>query len=114
MFNQRMAYSLAQRKAIDAVRRAVRSGDLPKLPQDGIQCADCTNDAAEYDHRDYSFPLRVTPVCCSCNRMRGVANGKLEKTNKEQCPQCGGFTVQYTRKDNAHWCRRCGASWKKE
>jgi hypothetical protein len=52
------------------VDAAVRNGDLPKL--DGsILCADCSNPATEYDHRDYKRPLEVDPVCRACNAARG-------------------------------------------
>jgi hypothetical protein len=50
---------------------AVRLGFLPR-PND-LRCTDCGNNAQEYDHRDYSKPLDVEPVCCSCNRKRGPA-----------------------------------------
>jgi len=56
-----------------AVGAAIRLGKLPKL--DGsIMCADCGVPACQYDHRDYSKPLEVDPVCQSCNRKRGPAN----------------------------------------
>lgn len=56
--------------AHEYVAVAVRNGDLPKL--DGsITCADCSNPAAQYDHRDYKKPLEVDPVCRVCNAARG-------------------------------------------
>ena|SRR3990172_8003554 len=52
------------------VRRAVKKGILPKL--DGtIKCVDCGGIAKHYDHRDYSRPLDVNPVCPKCNSNRG-------------------------------------------
>ena len=51
---------------------AKEMGYLPKL--DGsVACVDCGAPALEYDHRDYSRPLDVDPVCKSCNRRRGTA-----------------------------------------
>lgn len=59
-------------KAMYAVSRAIKKGDLPKL--DGtIACVDCGKPACDYDHRDYSKPLQVEPVCRSCNLLRGPA-----------------------------------------
>lgn len=57
--------------AIIAVRKAIRMGDLwhPKLRL----CVDCGKQAHDYDHRDYSKPLQVDPVCRRCNLMRGPA-----------------------------------------
>lgn len=51
-------------------KKAVRLGFLPKL--DGsIRCADCGLRPAQcYDHRDYSQPLMVAPVCLNCNASR--------------------------------------------
>lgn len=40
------------------------------------RCVDCAIPAAQYDHRDYSKPLDVAPVCRSCNRKRGSAKAK--------------------------------------
>lgn len=36
-----------------------------------FKCADCIGAASEYDHRDYNHPLKVVPVCHSCNIRRG-------------------------------------------
>ena len=58
-------------KAILAVRMAIRRGLLrhPKL----CICVDCRKRAFDYDHRDYSKPLAVEPVCRRCNQLRGPA-----------------------------------------
>jgi hypothetical protein len=62
----------AQRRAFRAVTAAVRSGALPQL--DGsVECVDCGRPAKCYEHRDYSRPLDVEPVCVSCNKNRGTA-----------------------------------------
>lgn len=61
-----------QGKAQAYVSAAKRMGVLPAL--DGsIACVDCGKPAAEYEHRDYSRPLDVEPVCNSCNAKRGTA-----------------------------------------
>lgn len=51
--------------------KAVHSGIVP--PAKGQKCADCGKDADRYDHRNYSQPLKVEPVCASCNTRRGPA-----------------------------------------
>ena len=56
-----------------AVAQARRAGLIASPRQ--YQCADCTSPATEYDHRDYSKPLAVEPVCRGCNVRRGPANG---------------------------------------
>lgn len=33
----------------------------------------------DYDHRDYTKPLSVEPVCRSCNKLRGPAIGSLPR-----------------------------------
>jgi hypothetical protein len=53
-----------------AVLKARRQGLLPAL-NGSIACVDCGEPAAHYDHRDYSKPLDVVPVCRSCNCRRG-------------------------------------------
>lgn len=60
-------------RAIYSVRyrvlKAIKNGLL--LPADTFDCADCGKPAVCYDHRDYSKPLEVAPVCKSCNTKRG-------------------------------------------
>jgi hypothetical protein len=36
-------------------------------------CVDCGCRAHVHDHRDYTKPLEVDPVCFSCNSIRGMA-----------------------------------------
>jgi len=56
-----------------AIRKAIRRGDLQRL--DGtIECVDCGSPANRYEHRDYTKPLDVVPVCRACNYRRGPAN----------------------------------------
>lgn len=48
--------------------------DQAKLPPaDGQTCVDCGKRAFYYDHRYYSRPLDVVPVCRGCNIKRGPA-----------------------------------------
>lgn len=61
-----------QQKAMAMVASAKRHGILPRL--DGsIACVDCGGPACVYEHRDYSRPLDVEPVCATCNSYRGTA-----------------------------------------
>ncbi len=48
-------------------RQALRS---PKK----LRCVDCGRRATEYDHRSYTRPLDVVPVCHVCNIQRGPAD----------------------------------------
>lgn len=59
------------RLAITSVLRAVQRGEFPPAKQ--CECADCGRPARDYDHRDYTRPLDVTPVCRGCNQRRGPA-----------------------------------------
>lgn len=52
-----------------AMRHAIRDGLLAK--PDGQACVDCGSPADRYDHRDYTKPLAVEPVCVKCNGRRG-------------------------------------------
>lgn len=58
--------------AIAQVNHAVRLGVLMRADQ--FRCVDdCGGWAQVWDHRDYSKPLQVEPVCQSCNMRRGPA-----------------------------------------
>jgi hypothetical protein len=63
-------------EAHSAVRRAVKRGELQ--PATVFACVDCGKPAQCYDHRDYSKPLDVEPVCTSCNLKRGPAKPRAE------------------------------------
>jgi hypothetical protein len=58
-------------RAGNAVQKAIRAGDIPHPLT--CACADCGKPASVYDHRDYTRPLDVEPVCRSCNYKRGQA-----------------------------------------
>lgn len=60
-----------QSRAQRLVRDAVLSGAMPQAST--LLCVDCGNWAKVYDHRKYSEPLTVEPVCVSCNCKRGPA-----------------------------------------
>lgn len=62
-------------KACRLVRDAVLNGNL--LPAKLLSCTDCGKPAVLYDHRDYSKPLDVQPVCKSCNNKRGSAKNYI-------------------------------------
>ena len=52
-----------------AVAKAIKQGEI--RPPREFACVDCGCVASEYDHRDYSKPLDVVPVCRPCNARRG-------------------------------------------
>jgi hypothetical protein len=68
-------FGKSQKKAIAAVAKAVRKGDLK--PAKNYKCIDCESDAFCYDHRDYDKPLDVVPVCRKCNFKRGSVKSKF-------------------------------------
>ena len=69
-----------RQRAMIAVRCARLRGDL-KNPKE-LACEDCAGPATEYDHRDYSKPLDVAPVCRTCNQKRGHALPALRVADK--------------------------------
>lgn len=81
--------------ACQRVRRAVVRGLLPNLKATVIECVDCkVQRATVYDHRDYSKPLEVDPVCNRCNLKRG--KGIVEGPHLIKCSYCGGeFTSKH-------------------
>jgi hypothetical protein len=60
-----------QSRAIHAVRAAIVRRELESPTT--RECEDCGDPAKFYDHRDYTKPLDVAPVCPSCNKRRGPA-----------------------------------------
>ena len=69
----RLARPLAV-KAVQAVAQLYYKGKLPYLRYEYVPCVDCGKRAEHYDHRDYTKPLEVEPVCRSCNKLRGPAH----------------------------------------
>ncbi len=57
------------------VRNAIGRKEIPRA--DTLLCVDCGATARDYDHRDYSKPLEVEPVCSSCDKLRGPARPVL-------------------------------------
>lgn len=63
-------------RAIAKVWKMIYQGALP--PASELACVDCGGSQASrcqmvYDHRHYSRPRKVVPVCGSCNVKRGAA-----------------------------------------
>lgn len=56
-------------RASKKTQAAVRRGILEHPST--LKCVDCGKQASCYDHRYYSKPLKVEPVCGSCNKLRG-------------------------------------------
>ena len=67
-------FSAARSAAVAAVQRAIKAGALK--PAKEMVCVDCEAPARDWDHRDYSKPLAVQPVCRVCNQRRGPAAHK--------------------------------------
>ena len=53
------------------VSREIAAGRLQKASS--FTCVDCSAPATAYDHREYTKPLSVEPVCIPCNVRRGPA-----------------------------------------
>ena len=85
--------------AQNAVNRAKAAGLLPDLSKGEYACTDCGGTAEQYDHRDYSRPLDVEPVCRRCNHRRG----------KARHPAAADFNFQrLTVRDHASYSLACG------
>jgi hypothetical protein len=59
------------------------------------KCVDCGNPAECYDHRDYTRPLKVEPVCKACNNRRGpgwplpeLGDGLIHKHGVKSIGKC--------------------------
>lgn len=65
------AVRVARLKVRYEIVKAQKSGLLPNAKT--LVCVDCGKPAFDYDHRDYSKPLSVEPVCRRCNQLRGPA-----------------------------------------
>ncbi len=61
----------AKEAAQNALQREYKAGRMLRAKH--YKCRDCGAQAEVYDHRDYSKPLDVEPVCRSCNAHRGPA-----------------------------------------
>lgn len=58
-------------RAYRQVFMARLSGRLPELSVEHIPCVECGSRAQHWDHRDYTKPLDVQPLCRSCNYKAG-------------------------------------------
>jgi hypothetical protein len=68
-------------QALYKVRAARLAGLLPDPSV--CACADCGKPARDYEHRDYTKPLDVQPVCRSCNVKRGPAFDSVYRPETE-------------------------------
>lgn len=59
-------------KASTVLRNAINKGKAPAMAPETL-CVDCGAKATDFDHRDYTKPLDVEPVCRACNIRRGPA-----------------------------------------
>lgn len=60
-----------ERVAHMRLKTQIAKGNIP--PAKRFSCVDCQKPALDYDHRDYTKPFAVEPVCRSCNLKRGAA-----------------------------------------
>lgn len=81
--------AIEQDRAIKAVGAAVKRGFLPRAAE--CVCEDCNAPAQHYDHRDYTEPLEVDPVCARCNTRRGPA---LDSQMRALPPQAQAGNIQ--------------------
>lgn len=65
-----------------AVSRTMRAAKIPKATD--YDCQDCGKPATEWDHRYYSLPLEVDPVCTACNQRRGPARDIVDMVRTER------------------------------
>lgn len=78
-----MQHFRGQQEAIRLVGEAIRAGEIPHPST--LQCADCGRPAEQYDHRDYSLPLSVDPVCRKHNIRRGRATPREFSAHEIVC-----------------------------
>jgi len=81
---ERRRYLTAANKAYWFVQKAILKGQLPSLRKTPTPCVDCGRRATAYDHRDYSRPTDVEPVCSRCNQKRGPAMWSNKDTPFEE------------------------------
>lgn len=81
------------------VRRAIRRGELRPPKEKG--CVDCGGQATTYDHRDYSKPLDVDPVCMGCNIRRGP--GAMPDSVEQM--EGNDTVMPYKSSDESAWIR---------
>jgi hypothetical protein len=90
---ERTEYCRAQDRARGAIRRAISTGKLANLKAECVMCSACgLRRAVIYDHRDYSKPLEVTPVCRNCNGKLGPVDS-IPPLSKEELRQIRGHRV---------------------
>ena len=70
-FKKNIAWDALKVRAKGRVKGAIKRGDLVDWRY--LFCADCGGKPYGYEHRDYSKPLDVVPICRKCNIKRGPA-----------------------------------------
>jgi DNA-binding NtrC family response regulator len=60
----------------------MRRAKLPDVKQ--FSCVDCGAPATDYEHRYYSLPLEVDPVCSLCNQRRDIALDVVEMVRERR------------------------------
>lgn len=70
-----------QRRITVKLHKRIKAGVIPRA--DKLHCVDCGNSASCYDHRDYTKPYKVEPVCNGCNIRRGPAK-KFFKNDRDR------------------------------
>lgn len=73
------------------VTKAIVRGDITRAREH--TCVDCGGEARDWDHRDYTQPLAIEPVCRSCNLKRGKAFDSVYR------PADGGPVVPFVSVD---------------
>jgi len=92
----RKAFMIDRRNsAATKVKTAIRNGVI--APLDGLKCVDCGENAFCYDDRDYRKPLKVDPVCKSCDGRRGPGKPYLQYDSKEYKIALRNFKARYRR-----------------
>lgn len=110
LLGKEISYNNLASKAHNVVKRMILSGKLKSLKDNNIKCSDCNKRAEVYDHRSYLEPEIVSPLCKSCNTIRG--SGKIRKPIIN-CLACESTNTATTRKGE-RWCRVCGFAWFKK
>jgi Bacterial regulatory protein, Fis family len=59
-------------EVIGRAHKVMHAANIPAAA--GYECVDCKRPAFSWDHRYYSQPLEVEPVCARCNTNRGPAH----------------------------------------
>jgi hypothetical protein len=69
-------YFAMRKWANEKVFQAMSKGFLSK--PSNFKCKDCNRQAQEWEHRNYSRPFFIEPVCHRCNTKRGKTKNHYE------------------------------------